>query len=49
LRILAKIITRKRLKEMTAGGGNRQNGLVINAPLTNSTTILIRGKKRKEW
>jgi hypothetical protein len=49
LRILAKIITRNRLKERTAGGGNRENGLVMNAPLTNSATILVRGKKRKEW
>jgi hypothetical protein len=49
LRVLAKIITRKRLKEMTAGGGNRENGLVMNTPLMHSTTILITGKKKKEW
>jgi len=49
LRILAKIIARKRLKERSAGAEIDRAELGINIPLTNSTTVLLRRKRIRQW
>jgi len=48
LRILARIIARKRLQAFSENGRFNRDGLSSNALKTSSTTVLLRGKKKKQ-
>ncbi len=49
LRILARIIARKRLRELGESNGNKQQHQPLtDASPANSTTVLLRDKKRKQ-